>query len=272
MLRTEMRNPKTMHIDKMTAEEMVSVMASESYNAVKAVEGAKAEIAKAVEVISEAIKKGGRLLYIGAGTSGRLGVLDASECPPTFGVSYDLVVGIIAGGKECLTKASENAEDIGEAGVRDIENENITAKDVLVGISAAGGAEYVLSALRRASEIGAATVGIACNPDVPLKDACDVFICIDSGPEVITGSTRLNAGTAQKITLNILSTCAMVQNGHVYENVMINLKASNEKLKGRQQRIVSDICGVDIETAEKLLSENERNIKKAIEAYKGERK
>lgn len=260
-----------MHIDKMTTEQMVNVMAEESYNAVKAVEAAKAEIAKAVDVISEAVANGGRLIYIGAGTSGRLGVLDASECPPTFGVPNDCVVGIIAGGMECMFKASENAEDIGSAGEIDIDKENCSEKDVVVGISAAGSAEYVLSALRKASQIGAATVGISCNPDVPLKDACDIFICIDSGPEVITGSTRLNAGTAQKITMNILSTCAMIKNGHVYENMMINLKRSNEKLKGRQQRIVSDICGIDVGAAEKLLSENDFNIRKAVESYKGEK-
>ena len=263
-----MRNPKTMHIDKMSTQEMVDTMISECYNPVRAVEAANVEIAKAVDAISESFLKGGRLFYIGAGTSGRLGVLDASECPPTFGVSPDMVVGIIAGGRECMFKASENAEDIAEAGARDIVEAGCKAGDVVVGISAAGGARYVLTALAKAKEIGATTVGFACNPGVELENACDIFICADSGPEIITGSTRLNAGSAQKIVLNILSTCAMVKSGYCYENVMINLKGTNDKLKGRQRRIVSDICGVDIATAEKLLNENELNIKKAIEAYK----
>ena len=269
MLRTELRNPKTMHIDKMTTKEMVEVMALENYNAVQAVQAASNEIATAVDAISFAIQNGGRLIYIGAGTSGRLGVLDASECPPTFGVSSELVVGIIAGGKECMFKASENAEDIATAGANDIEAVNCCEKDVVVGISAAGGARYVLTALNKAKALGAVTVGLACNPDVPLKDACDIFVCADTGPEVITGSTRLNAGTAQKLILNIFSNCAMIKNGYVYENLMINLKATNEKLQKRQQRIVSEICKVDNQTAEKLLSENDFVIKKAIESYKG---
>ena len=270
MLRTETRNPKTMNIDKMQTQEMVETMISECYNPIRAVEAVSAEIAKAVDAISASFANDGRLLYIGAGTSGRLGVLDASECPPTFDVSYDKVVGIIAGGNECMFKASENAEDIAEAGAIDIEKANCKKGDVVVGISASGGARYVLSALKRAKEIGATTIGVCNNVGVPLEKACDICICADSGPEVVTGSTRLNAGTAQKIILNILSTCSMIKSGYVYENVMINLKGTNEKLKGRQCRIVSDICKVDIATAEKLLNENERNIKKAIKAYKGE--
>ena len=268
MLRTEQRNPKTMNIDKMTTAEMVNTMISESYNAMRAVEAASAEIAESVDIISRAIANGGRLIYIGAGTSGRLGVLDASECPPTFGVSPNMVVGIIAGGRECMFKASENAEDISSAGARDIENAICSERDVVVGISAAGGAKYVISALERAKELGAATIGVSCNRGVALEEACDVFVCADTGPEVITGSTRLNAGTAQKIIFNIFTTCAFIKNEYVCENVMINLRGTNEKLKGRQRRIVSELCGVDIETAGMLLEENECNIKKAIRAYK----
>lgn len=270
MLRTETRNPRTMNIDKMSTQDMVGTMISESYNAIKAVEAAQSEIASAVEAISEAISKGGSLFYIGAGTSGRLGVLDASECPPTFGVSPELVTGIIAGGKECMFKASENAEDIVLAGQRDIVENGVCEKDAVVGISAAGGAKYVISALNKAKELGATVIGIACNKDVPLEDACDIFICADTGPEVITGSTRLNAGTAQKIILNIFSTCAMIKNGFVYENLMINLKGSNAKLAGRQVRIVSEALCVSEEKAEQLLNENDRVIRKAIEAYKAE--
>lgn len=268
MLKTEMRNPRTMHIDKMATEEMVDTMISESYNAIKAVEGAHKEIAKAVDVISEAIAKGGRLLYIGAGTSGRLGVLDASECPPTFGVSPELVKGIIAGGNECMFKASENAEDMAAAGERDIVANNVCEKDAVVGISAAGGAKYVISALKKAKEAGAAVIGVACNKDVPIMDVCDIFICADTGPEVITGSTRLNAGTAQKIILNIFSTCTMIKSGHVYENLMINLKGSNQKLAGRQVRIVAEACHIDEDEAATLLKENDFVIRRAIEAYK----
>jgi N-acetylmuramic acid 6-phosphate etherase len=268
MLRTEMRNPKTMNIDKMSTAEMVDTMISESYNAIRAVEAASAAIARAVDVISYAISKGGRLIYIGAGTSGRLGVLDASECPPTFGVSPDMVVGIIAGGRECMFKASENAEDMSLAGAKDIESISCCENDVVVGISAAGGAKYVISALEKAKELGAATIGLSCNRGVALENVCDIFVCADTGPEVITGSTRLNAGTAQKIIMNMFTTCAFIKNEYVCENVMINLKGTNDKLKGRQKRIVSELCGVDIDTAEKLLEENELNIKKAIRAYK----
>ena len=268
MLRTETRNPRTMHIDKMSTQDMVNTMISEDYNAVRAVEAASLEIAAAVDIISASLANGGRLFYIGAGTSGRLGVADAAECPPTFGVSQDTVVGIIAGGRDCVFKAAENAEDSADAGARDIINAGCRAGDVVVGISAAGGARYVITALEKAKELGAAAIGVSCNKGVALKDACDVFVCADTGPEVLTGSTRLNAGTAQKLILNIFSTCSMIKNGYVYENVMINLKGTNEKLKGRQMRIVSDLCGVDIEAAGKLLEENEGNIKKAIEAYK----
>ena len=167
-----------------------------------------------------------------------------------------------------MFKASENAEDMALAGQRDIVENGVCEKDAVVGISAAGGAKYVISALNKAKELGAAVIGIACNKDVPLEDACDIFICADTGPEVITGSTRLNAGTAQKIILNIFSTCAMIKNGYVYENLMINLKGSNTKLAGRQVRIVSEALGICEEKAEHLLNENDRVIRKAIEAYK----
>ena len=252
-------------------EKLVNTMISESYTAIRAVEAASAEIAESVDMISRAIANGGRLIYVGAGTSGRLGVLDASECPPTFGASPDTVIGIIAGGRECMFRASENAEDISSAGAVDIENVSCSEKDVVVGISAAGGAKYVLSALGKAKELGAATIGVSCNRGVPLERSCDVFVCTDTGPEVITGSTRLNAGTAQKIILNIFTTCAFIKNEYVCENVMINLKDSNEKLKGRQAKIVSELCKVDTDTAKALLEDNECNIKKAIQAYKEEK-
>ncbi len=265
MLNTEKRNPKTKHIDKASTIEMLEIISEENYNAVKAVEAEHENIALAIDAISNALENGGRLFYIGAGTSGRLGVVDASECPPTFGVGYDLVVGIIAGGYDCMFKASENAEDIYENGVRDILSHNIKAGDVVVGISAAGGAAYVLGALDKAKEVGCITVGLTCNPDTKILNAADIKICTQTGPEVITGSTRMKAGTAQKLVLNMLSTCAMIKTGKVYENLMINLKPTNIKLKQRMVRIVSDIKECDEATATALLEQNDWVIRKAVE-------
>ncbi len=264
MLRTEERNPKSTHIDKMSTAEMLKVINDENYVAVKAVEDALDSIAVAVDAITQSMENGGKLFYIGAGTSGRLGVLDASECPPTFGVPYGLVNGIIAGGVECLYKASENAEDIFENGVRDIQ-EVFSKGDVLVGISAAGGAAYVLGAIQAAKDLGGITIGLTCNENTPILNACDIKICTDTGAEVITGSTRMKAGTAQKLVLNMLSTCAMIKTGKVYENLMINLKPSNIKLKDRMVRITSDILGCSQEEATKRLEDNNWVIRKAVE-------
>lgn len=268
MLKTEMRNPKTMHIDKMSTLEMVRVISEENYVAVKAVEEQTENIAKAVDAISAGIQKGGRLFYIGCGTSGRLGVLDASECPPTYGVSSDVVIGIIAGGDRCLRSAAENAEDLGENGVRDLAQYDVTENDVVVGISVAGGAAYVLEALKYAKQRGAVTVGLTCNADSKLAIMSDIAICTDTGAEVITGSTRMKAGTAQKLVLNTLSTCAMIKQGHVYENLMINLRPTNIKLEARTIRIVSDITGLDEAASKELLEKNEWNIRKAVAAAK----
>lgn len=265
MLDTEKRNDKTKHIDKMTTLEMIDIISEENYNAVKAVENERENIALAIDAISRSLEHGGRLFYIGAGTSGRLGVVDASECPPTFGVAQDLVTGIIAGGYDCMFKAAENAEDIYENGERDILQYGAKSGDVVVGISAAGGASYVVGALNKAKEIGCTTVGITCNADTAVLNASDIKICTQTGPEVITGSTRMKAGTAQKLVLNMLSTCAMVKTGKVYENLMINLKPTNIKLKDRMIRIVSDIKNCDKETAEKLLEDNNWVIRNAVE-------
>lgn len=265
MLKTEMRNPKTMHIDKMSTLEMLKIVNEENMNSVKAVEAELENIAKAVDAITAGFSKGGRLFYMGAGTSGRIGVLDASECPPTYGVPDDMVVGIIAGGDKCLKSASENAEDIGEKGVADLAVYDITENDTVVGISVAGGAQYVLSALAYAKSKGATTVGLTSNADSALAKQADIAICPDTGAEVITGSSRMKGGNSQKFVLNMLSTCAMVKSGFVYENLMINLKPSNIKLKNRMIGIVRDILSVDETTAERLLEENEWNIKKAVE-------
>lgn len=264
MLKTEMRNPKTMHIDKMDTISMLKVVNEENMNSVKAVEAEFENIAKAVDVITESFAKGGRLFYIGAGTSGRIGVLDASECPPTYGVPDDMVVGIIAGGDKCLRSASENAEDIKERGIDDLAKYNITENDVVVGISVAGGAQYVLGALDYAKSKGATTVGLTSNADSLLAKKSDIAICPDTGAEVITGSSRMKGGNAQKFVLNMLSTCAMVKSGYVYENLMINLKPSNIKLKNRMIGIVRDILSCDEKQAECLLEKNDWNIKNAI--------
>ena len=267
MLRTETRNPDSMHIDKMTSLEMVSLMNKENMNSVMAVEAALPQIAEAVDAAARAIGNGGKLVYIGAGTSGRLGVLDASECPPTFGVSHETVQGIIAGGPERMFKAGENAEDVYENGVADVEKV-LAPGDVLVGISAAGGAKYVIGALEKAKEMGCATVSVSSNPNTAIEKVADIAIVCDTGPEVVTGSTRLKAGNSQKFVLNMISTCAMIKTGKVYENLMVNLTPSNEKLKGRVVRITAAILDCTEEEAIPLLECNDWNIRKTVEGAK----
>lgn len=267
MLRTEQRNENSTHIDKMTSLEMVALMNKENMNSVMAVEAALPQIAEAVDAAAKAIANGGKLVYIGAGTSGRLGVLDASECPPTFGVTHETVQGIIAGGPERMFKAGENAEDVYENGVADVEKV-LKAGDVLVGISAAGGAKYVIGALEKAKQMGCTTVSVSSNPDTAIEKVADIAIVCDTGPEVVTGSTRLKAGNSQKFVLNMLSTCAMIKTGKVYENLMVNLKPSNEKLKGRVVRITAAILDCTEEEAIPLLEKNDWNIRKTVEGAK----
>lgn len=268
MMKTEMRNPKTTHIDRMSTLEMVSVINEENANVITAVEAALPDIAKAIDAAAAGIARGGRLIYLGCGTSGRLGVLDASECPPTFGVPASTVVGIIAGGDRCLRAAAENAEDSAENGVKDLAALEPGENDVVVGISVAGEAAYVLRALDYAREKGSVTVGITSNANSSLANNYDISICTDTGAEVITGSTRMKAGTAHKLVLNMLSTCAMIKQGHVYENLMINLRPTNIKLRARTIRIVSEITGLSLDASEKLLEENDWVIKKAVAANK----
>ena len=265
MLKTEMRNPATMHFDKMTTLEMVERMNEENKVAVDAVGGALTEVAKAIDAAAKALADGGRLIYMGAGTSGRLGVIDAAECPPTFGVSPDMIVGIIAGGERCMFRAAESEEDDAAHGVADLKARDLNSRDVVVGISAAGGAAYVIGALEYAKSLGCVTVGITSNPDTPLDKTADISIVTDTGAEVITGSTRLKAGTAQKLVLNMISTCAMVKCGHVYENLMINLRPTNQKLRGRMVRIVAAVLDVDEATATARLDANDWNIRRAVE-------
>lgn len=267
MLNTEKRNPKTTYIDRMDTAQMVQIMQQENKNAVNAIDAELGAIAAAVDAISERMKKGGRLFYIGCGTSGRLGVIDAAECPPTYGVSKDLVVGIIAGGDGALRSAVEGAEDSKEAGIRDISAHEITELDSLIGISAAGGAAYVMGAMEYAREKGALTVSLSNNADRPIETFADISIHPDTGAEVVTGSTRMKAGSTQKMVLNMISTAVMIKQGHVYENMMINLRPANIKLRDRMIRIVCEITKLPYEDAEKLLEKNDFVIRKAIEDF-----
>ena len=272
MNRTEMINKNTENIDKMSAEEIVNVMQSENYNAVRAIENAKTDIAKAIDAAANSISRGGRLFYVGAGTSGRLGVLDAAECPPTFGVSQNTVIGIIAGGEKCLTRAAENEEDDRESGRADLEIYNLTPNDTVVGISASGGAEYVAGALEYANSAGAVTVSIANNFDTKIEKNAQINIVADTGAEVIAGSTRLKAGSAQKMILNMISTGAMVRTGKVYKNLMVNLKPSNEKLARRTVNIVSAVLKCSETEAQNALKKSGWDIKAAIGAAGTEEK
>lgn len=253
ILKTEERNPRTAHIDEMSTKQMIDLMCNEN----RAVEDAVAEesqsISDAVDVITDQLNRGGRVFYVGSGTSGRLGILDAAECPPTFGVSADLFQGIIAGGNDAVFRAAEGAEDSFENGKHDLINRGVTSVDVVVGLSASGGAPYVLGALDYAGQLGAKRIGITCNRSSRMKPMCDVCISPYVGPEVITGSTRLKAGTAQKLVLNMLSTGAMIKTGKVKGNLMINVKPTNDKLRSRCISILSELGNCDILTATDLI-------------------
>ena len=266
MLRTEMRNPATKHLDKMSTAEMMRVMQDENMNAARAVGAELENIGRAVDAITERMARGGRLFYIGCGTSGRLGVLDASECPPTYGVSHDLVVGIIAGGDGALRRAAEFGEDSYETGVADLSDYNINENDSVVGISVAGGAAYVIGALEYAKKQGALTIALCNNEGCKIEQIADMGIHPDTGAEVVAGSTRMKAGSSHKMILNMISTAVMVKAGHVYENMMINLRPTNVKLRARMIRIVSDITGEDESVSERLLEENGFCIRDAVEA------
>jgi N-acetylmuramic acid 6-phosphate etherase len=255
-LKTEGRNPRTMNIDKMTTLEAMRLMNDENKVVTDAIETQLTEIAQAVDLIAAAMERGGHLIYVGAGTSGRLGVIDAAECPPTFGVDHALVRGIIAGGEGAMFRAVENAEDSEDWGRRAIDEDGVQAGDVVVGISAAGRAPFVLGALKRARELGATPIGVTCNPDSLFVPLCDVTIAAYVGPEVISGSTRLKAGTAQKLVLNMLSTGAMIKTGKVYSNLMINVKPTNEKLWERATRIIMQIADIDHDRAGELLKKH----------------
>ena len=267
-INTEKRNPNTTHIDSLPTLDMVSLMHRESKRAFDAVDEILPAVAQAVDRIADGFSRGGHLYYVGAGTSGRLGVLDASECPPTFGVDDGLVVGIIAGGDKALRKSSEGAEDSFELGFEEIASRGLTDADVLVGIAASGRTPYVLGAMTAAKQAGAAVCSISSTPGSPVDQLADIRMSPDTGPEVVTGSTRLKSGTAQKLILNMLSTCAMIKTGRVYENLMICVRPSNDKLKARCANITAEILGITADKAFELLSLHNFNIREVIDEYK----
>ncbi|MDG6359040.1 N-acetylmuramic acid 6-phosphate etherase [Glaesserella parasuis] len=261
---TEQRNPNSMQIDTLSAYEIVQIINNEDKQVPLAIEKVLPQIAQAVEKIVEAFQQGGRLVYIGAGTSGRLGVLDASECPPTFGVSPEMVKGIIAGGERALRHPIEGAEDNKEAGKQDLQAVEFSQKDVLVGIAASGRTPYVLGALAYAKELGATTVSIASNPNSAMSQIADIVIDTVVGAEVLTGSSRMKSGTAQKLVLNMLTTASMILIGKCYQNLMVDVQASNQKLVARAIRIVMQATECSREIAETTLVLAENNAKLAI--------
>jgi N-acetylmuramic acid 6-phosphate etherase len=261
---TESRNPRSTNIDTFSTSELLAVMNEEDARVAEVIRDALADIVLAVDLIADRIQSGGRLIYTGAGTSGRLGVLDAVECVPTFGTPPELVIGIIAGGPSALMTAVEGAEDRSEDGKRDLQAVLLSEHDVVVGVAASGRTPYVLGAVDYAYEVGAITIGIACNDPSPLLEKTHISIGLPVGPEIITGSTRLKAGTAQKLVLNMLSTGAMVKLGKVYDNLMVDVKVTNHKLADRARRIVSEIAGVDYDEAGRLLGATGNDVKAAI--------
>ena len=261
---TEQRNPNSMHVDSLSALEIVQLMNLEDKQVPLAIEKCLPQIAQAVECIVAAFQQGGRLVYIGAGTSGRLGVLDASECPPTFGVSPEMVKGIIAGGERALRHPIEGAEDSKTHAVVDLQTIQFSSKDVLVGIAASGRTPYVIGALEYAKSLGSVTVSIASNPNLAMANIVDIAIDTVVGPEVLTGSSRLKSGTAQKLVLNMLTTASMILMGKCYQNLMVDVQASNEKLKARAIRIVMQATDCDKTLAEETLKLADQNAKLAI--------
>ncbi len=261
---TEQRNPNSMHVDSLSALDIVQLMNEEDKQVPLAIEKCLPQIAQAVECIVAAFQQGARLVYIGAGTSGRLGVLDASECPPTFGVSPEMVKGIIAGGERALRHPIEGAEDSKEQAVVDLQTIQFSSKDVLVGIAASGRTPYVIGALEYAKSLGSVTVSIASNPNSAMANIVDIAIDTVVGPEVLTGSSRLKSGTAQKLVLNMLTTASMILMGKCYQNLMVDVQASNEKLKARAIRIVMQATDCDKALAEEILKQADQNAKLAI--------
>ncbi len=261
---TEQRNPATMDIDTKSIPEILRIINNEDKKVPLAVEKEIPYIAKAVEIVVQALKNGGRLIYIGAGTSGRLGVLDASECPPTYGTPPEMVQGIIAGGYEALVTAQEGSEDRREDAPRDLQARNLTARDVVCGIAASRRTPYVVAGIEYARSIGAKTLYVTCTPREEMNIEVDVAICPVVGPEVIMGSTRMKAGTAQKLVLNMITTTTMIRMGKVYENMMVDLQMNSQKLEERSKRTVMIITGLSYEEAERVLKEAGGHVKTAV--------
>ncbi len=261
---SETRNPQTMDLDCLSTLEMVERFNQQDALVAGAVEKTLPEVARAVDAASESLKADGRLIYMGAGTSGRLGVLDASECPPTFGVPHGLVIGLIAGGPGALLKAVEGAEDNQQLGEDDLKALNLTVNDMVVGLAASGRTPYVIGGLRYARNLGCRTAAISCNPGSAIAQEAEIAISPVVGPEALTGSTRLKSGTAQKLVLNMISTGAMVKLGKVYQNLMVDMKATNIKLVDRACRIVVEATGATREEAEQALKQTDYEVKPAI--------
>lgn len=264
-LSTEERNPASMDIDAGSVVEMLTIINDEDKKVAAAVGKEIPYVAAAVELVVEAFRNGGRLLYVGAGTSGRLGILDAAECPPTYGTDPEMVQGMIAGGERAVFRSAEGAEDREDWGVRDLEAKKVEPRDVVCGIAASRRTPYVVAAVRRAKELGARTVFVTTNPRSDFRyDFVDVAVCAEVGPEVIMGSTRMKSGTAQKLVLNMITTAAMVKMGKVYENMMIDLQMKSRKLEERAKRVVMTITGISYEEAGEVLTEAGGHVKKAI--------
>ncbi len=262
---TEKRNPNTTHIDRAQSGEILRLIQEENFNAVRAITPALSAIEAACEAIVERMRRGGRLIYMGAGTSGRLGVIDAAECPPTYGVSAELVSGIIAGGYDRMVSAGESAEDKGDAGIADLRAKALCEADTVLGISVAGNAAYVADALLYARSCGCLTVGLTSNRGSRLDAESDISIVTETGAEVVTGSTRMKAGSAHKMVLNMISTCVMIRLGHVYENMMINLRPTNIKLTRRMVSIVQEIFSCDEARATALLEKYAWSIRAVVD-------
>lgn len=263
-INTEQSNPDTKDFSSMSIRQAIEVMNKEDYKAVECIKSQFDKIEKLIEITGNALNNKGRIVYMGAGTSGRLGVLDAVECPPTFGVDYDTVVGLMAGGEKAFVKAQEGVEDSDEAAVNDLKAINFSEKDVLIGIAASGRTPYVISGLKEASRIGAKTGAIVCTSDSEISKVCDLTIEAVSGPEVLTGSTRLKAGTTTKLILNMISTISMKSLGKIYKNYMVDLKLNNKKLVSRAVNIIMSVTSCDSNLAIKKLEEADRNVKVAI--------
>lgn len=263
-LTTENRNDRTTNIDELSTSEMMTIMNQEDSNVPLAVGKELVHITEAVDVIGHNFSKGGRLIYIGAGTSGRLGVIDAVECPPTFGTNFEMVVGLIAGGERAFIKAVEGAEDSSELGEQDLMEIKLTEIDTVVGIAASGRTPYVLGAVAYAKSVGAHTICVCCNKGSALGNVVDTKIEVEVGPEILTGSTRLKAGSAQKMVLNMLSTGAMVAIGKTYGNLMVDVQCTNKKLVDRGERIIVSATNVSSELAAKTLKESNYNVKNSI--------